>query len=282
MVENSTTVIKSNGAAELFNNEKLRTSLRHAGATDALAEEITAHIAKELVNGMTTADIYRHAFGILRKKAHRAAVRYSLRRSITALGPTGFPFEKFVGELLKWQGYSIALDQTVRGRCVEHEMDLVAWNADKLLMVEAKYHHELTYKTDVKVALYVKARFDDLREGTYRYGSHTSLSEGWLITNTKFTEKAVSYGECSGMYLLGWNYPARGNLHDQILAAGLIPVTSLTSFSDREKQLLMEKGVVLCQSVREKGETLRELGFTDQLIDKAREESAFLCSNASG
>lgn len=37
-------------------------------------------------------------------------------------------------------------------------------------MAEAKFHNELGIKSDLKVVLYVKARFDDLKENVYMYG----------------------------------------------------------------------------------------------------------------
>jgi len=61
-------------------------------------------------------------------------------------------------------------DQKVRGKLVEHEIDVVAWNEEKLIMVEAKFHNQLGVKTDLKVILYVKERFDDLSAVTFDYG----------------------------------------------------------------------------------------------------------------
>lgn len=277
MSEQTIEILKSNGTREPFRLEKLTESLRHTGAEQKLVDEVAAHVGKELVAGMTTDEIYRHAFAVLRARERRAASRYSLRRSMLSLGPTGFPFEKFIAEIFKRKGFETLLDQTVQGRCVDHEMDVIAWNREKLIMVEAKYHHELAYKSDVKAVLYLKSRFDDLREGSYRYGNKTRLDEGWLYTNTKFTEKAIQYAECVGMRLLGWNYPKTANLHHLIEEAGLLPITTLTVFSDAQKQTLMEKGIVLCQQVRAQPEALLGLGFSEELMEEAVNEAAHLC-----
>src|SRR3989338_7792844 len=259
-------IVKSNGERERFSFDKLEASLVRSGANTELAKEVTAHVEKEAVNGMTTGDIYRHAFSILHARERSAAVRYSLRRSLLALGPTGFPFEKFVGEVLKRRGYQVLLDQTLLGHCVDHEMDIVAWNAEKLMMIEAKYHHELAYKSDVKVVLYVKSRFDDLYAASFSYGNRTKLDEGWLITNTKFTDKAIKYAQCSGVKLVGWNYPERGNLHDLIATAGIHPITCLTTLSFGEKQTLMEQGIVLCEDFIAQKAKLKALGWGDEQI----------------
>jgi len=239
MTEQEILVVKTNGTREKFSFEKLQKSLKHSGASLELAKEVSNHIEKEIVNGMTTDDIYRHAFAFLHSRENTTAVRYSLRRSLLELGPTGFPFEKFIAEVFKRRGFSVLLDQVVLGKCVDHEVDVVAWNESKLLMIEAKYHHEISYKSDVKVVLYIKARFDDLYESTFSYGTRKKLDEGWLITNTKFTDKAVKYAACSGVNLMGWNYPEDNNLHQLIEATGLHPITCLTTLSVGQKRLLM-------------------------------------------
>lgn len=270
-------IVKADGTSESFDRQKLSESLRKSGASERVALEVAAHVERELVSGMTTTDIYHHAFSVLRAEQKKASARYSLRRSLLALGPTGFPFERFVAEIFNRKGFSVLVDQMVQGKCVDHEMDIVAWNREKLLMIEAKYHHELAYKSDVKVALYVKARFDDLYLAEFNYGNQRRLDEGWLITNTKFTEKAILYGECSGVRLLGWNYPQTGNLHDLIEATGLHPVTCLTTLSEGQKRTLMEQGIVLCESVRSEKAKLRSLGFGERLIEEAEAESNLLC-----
>jgi len=109
-------------------------------------------------------------------------------------------------------------DQTVLGKCIPHEVDVVAYNDKELIFCEAKYHNELGTKSDVKVALYIKARFDDLKHGTFDYGSPgRALTEGLLITNTKFSTTAIQYGKCENLRMIGWNYPEKGNLRDLIM-----------------------------------------------------------------
>jgi transcriptional regulator NrdR family protein len=52
------TVLKANGQREVFDEEKLRASLLHSGATDEAVEKVISHILPELHNDMTTNDIY--------------------------------------------------------------------------------------------------------------------------------------------------------------------------------------------------------------------------------
>lgn len=266
-------IIKGTGEKVLFDPSKLANSLRLAGAKKETIEEITTHIERELEDGMSTHAIYEHAFFLLHKIEKPVAARYSLRRAIMELGPTGFPFEDFVGEIFKSKGFMVETDHTVRGKCVEHEIDVVAYNENKLIMVEAKYHNDLNMKSDVKVALYIKARFEDISHGTFNFGKpNRKLDEGWIITNTKFTDSAIAFGKCENIKMVGWNYPEKGNLHDLIEDAGLHPITCLTTLSKNEKLDLLNQGIVLCKYLRDHKNVLTSIGVKEDRIESILHE----------
>jgi len=265
-------IVKSSGQKELFNPAKLENSLLRSGADHATVDDIVRHMAVELKDGMSTSQIYKHAFFLLEKKQKPVAMRYSLRRAIMDLGPSGFPFEDFIGHILREKGYEVLTDQVIMGSCVSHEVDVVAWNENKLIMAEAKFHNELGITTDVKVALYVKARVDDFKGMKYLYGKERNVDEGWLVTNTKFTSTAIHYAECNGLVLIGWNYPKRGNLQDMIVDSGLHPLTCLTTLSGSQKQLLLGRGIVLCKDLKEDSSLLRSIGFNEEKSKKVLEE----------
>lgn len=261
-------VVKSTGEHQVFDPSKLIFSLKRAGADSAQAHEITKHIEAELFDGMTTNDIYRHAFDLLRSSPIKSAVavKYSMKRAVSELGPNGFPFEKFIAEIFKAKGYEAVTDQVVQGHCVDHEIDVVAWKDTDLVMVEAKFHNEQGLKSDIKVALYIKSRFDDLAGLKYEYGGKKrKLTKCFLITNTKFTDHAIAYAECQGLNLIGWNYPKKGNLEDLIEESGLHPLTALSSLSELDKKKLLDQGLVLCKQLGTSVEALASYG-----IDKAR------------
>lgn len=260
-------MLKSNGEREPFDALKLENSLLNAGVSPDSAQKIIKTVQSELVDGMTTAEIYRHAFFLLHRMEKTSAVRYSMRRALSDLGPSGFPFEKFVAEIFKAQGYTIETDKMIKGYCAEHELDVIAYNDKKLIMTEVKFHNQNGIKTDLKVALYVKARFDDLRKMHFHYGGRDMvLSEGLLITNTKFTKSAISYAMCAGVGMIGWNYPTRGNLHDLIIQNKMHPITSLTTLSTDEKKYLINRGFVICSTVMDHLSVLDEGGFSQRRI----------------
>lgn len=271
-------ITKADGNKELFEEQKLIDSLKNSGGSDEIIEEILSHIEKEMYDGMPTSEIYSRAFKLLRSHSLPIAVKYSLRRALSELGPDGFPFEKYVAKIFETWGYNTLTDQSVLGVCVPHEVDVVAWNESKLIMVEAKFHNELDMKSDLKVVLYIKARFDDLKGNMFDYGGiKRNLTEGWLITNTKFTEQAIKYGECNGVKMLGWNYPRKGNLQDIIEELHLHPFTCLVSVSNTFKRELLSKGVVLCMDIYNNPEVLDEVGMKSPEKEEVIKEIKEVC-----
>lgn len=260
-------VIKATGEREEFNAQKLRDSLLRAQASPEAADNIVNQIENELKDDTSTKDIYHHAFELLGKEESPAAARYSLRRAVMELGPTGFPFEQFVAEIFRTKGFETTTDFMAKGECANHEIDIVAWNKEKLIFVEAKFHNELGIKSDLKIVLYIKARWDDLANQKFDFGDHKhKIDEGWLITNTKFSESAIKYAKCRNMKLVGWNYPEVGNLQDLIEEARLHPITCLNSTTPSDERLLMESGIVLCKQARDNPDILRQAGLSDEKI----------------
>jgi transcriptional regulator NrdR family protein len=272
-------IIKEDGATEVFDTRKLELSLLRAGAQPTMADKIVRTITEDLDKGVCDPDsenggsctvhqIYKKAFEMLKSISTSAAARYSLRRSIMEFGPTGFPFEEYIAEIFKAKQYQTLVDQVVLGGCVPHEVDVVAWNEQKLIMAEVKYHNEQGGKTDLKVSLYVKARYDDLSTTVFKYGDfpNRKIDEWWLITNTKFTDVAQKYGECKGLKLLSWVYPEGAGLLDMIEETKLHPITCLTTLTNTEKKELISKDIVLCKTIYEKRILLKEIGFSDEKI----------------
>lgn len=274
-------ITKSDGTKQLFEEEKLINSLRHVGASPEAIDDVVEEVEREIYDGMTTVEIYRRAFDLLRKHSSPVAAKYSVRRAMIELGPDGFPFEKFVARIFKMWGYEAVTDQTVIGKCVEHEVDVIAWKDNSLAMVEAKYHNEFGLKSDLKVSLYVKARYDDLSENEYDFGgTKRKLSEKWIITNTKFTDKAIRYSECSGIKLLGWNYPAKGNLHELISENGLHPITCLISLSRDQKRELVGLNTLVCLDLVGNPGVLNKIGIKPEDTEKILTEAQVVIEEA--
>lgn len=270
------TIIKTDGTVEAFDGNKLEASLRKSGASERTAERIRHTIEATIAPGAMTNEIYRRAFQMLRHDAREAAARYSLRRALFEFGPSGHPFEDFVAELFKKEGWLVEWRRMIPGRCVSHEVDVYATRGGERLAAELKYHNDPGYKTDVKTALYVKARFDDIWQCDASKQT-CPVDHGMLITNTKFTSQAIQYAKCSGLELLGWSYPHDGNLYDRIVSNGLYPITALTTLKKSEKRLLIDQGVVTCELLRERKDLMRQMNMTPERIGTVMAETETLC-----
>lgn len=268
-------ITKADGERESFSPVKLEESLKYAGASTTSRARVLAHISRELKPLMTTEDIYKRAFALLRQEeAVPIAARYSTKRAVYSLGPSGFPFEQFFAEVLKAHGWSVRTDVMLTGRCAPHEVDILAEKNGKRVGIEAKFHNEPGGKTDIKDALYVHARYEDLKVAPTEF---SRVDEGWLITNTQFTSNAIRYARCSNLTLIGWDYPRSRGLMQLIEDAKVHPLTCLTTLSDGEKRRLLDKRIVLCKSVQSE-HVLREHGVPPAKIPLVLEEAQKLCS----
>lgn len=269
-------ITKADGTVEAFDPEKLLSSLRRAGTDRGTAESITEEVSASIFDGIPTNEIYRRAFARVREYKKGAAARYSLKRAILEFGPSGFPFEAYMAELFRAKGYTAAIDQIVRGRCVEHEVDVVLKKGDETVYIEAKFHNTAGFKTDLKTVLYVKARHDDLREKREAEGVKGTM-RGLVVTNTKFTTIAEEYANCAGVELLGWDYPQEHDLHELIDETKLYPVTALESLNKKQKVALLQERVVLCNTLPNSSAALARVGIVGKKADKVLEEVGALC-----
>ena len=216
-------VIKNSGKKEFFQPHKLKESLQRTKASPKLIKNVLDYIEKNVKNGMTTHDIYKKAFSLL-KEHPEPAKHYSLKRTIMDLGPDGHNFEQFVAKLFIKLGYHTKTNQIVQGHCVTHEVDVVATNAEETLFIECKFHNLPGTKSDVKTALYVYSRGEDIKDylKLTNPDSITNPRVG-LITNTSLTEDAIKYGLCKNMYLLAWNFPPNKGLETLMTRHNLYP-----------------------------------------------------------
>lgn len=284
MKERSAILIeRANGEMDVFAPSKLRASLSRAGAREADIDHVVHEVEGSLREGMRTREIYKIAYRSLRKRSRGTAGRYSLKQAILQLGPTGFPFEKYVGALLAHQGYRTTVDVVVPGKCVDHEVDVVAEKGDQHYMVECKFHSDPKRKCDVKIPLYIQARFKDVEQQWKLIPGHgAKFHQGWLVTNTRFTSDAVQYGECAGLYLLSWDHPHGESLRERVDRSGLHPITCLTTLTKTEKQRILDDGTVLCAEIMKDEKILGRAGVNDRKVAKIMKEVEELCGPVHG
>ena len=270
-------ITKADGTVEYFKLEKLRRSLRRSGASPDEVNRVIAALTPTLREGITTQEIYRNAFKLLHGSGSPVAARYSLRRALFNLGPTGFPFEKFLGRLFALDGYTTETGRIIPGKCAEHEIDIAAYKDDHSFVAEAKFHARPGIKSDLQVAMYSYARLMDLREKKICHQDICGIKEFWLITNTKFTSAARDYGTCVGLKLLSWDFPKNNNLHDRIQRAGVYPITVLQGLSAKQARTLIERDIILCSDLVNKPHILKILHLPKRRYESILNEARDLC-----
>lgn len=273
-------IIKASGEQVMFSTKQLSKSLQRAGANAEQISNVIREVSEKIYPGITTKKIYKLAFNLLKKDSKNVAAKYHLKSAIMELGPSGYPFEKLIGEIFRYQGYITKVSTLVQGKCVTHEVDVIAKKDNLQLMIECKYHNQSGIICDVKIPLYIQSRFKDVEaKWVESKGSENMTYKGCVVTNTRFSDDAMKYGNCSGLTLIGWDYPLKGSLREKIDSMGLYPITCLTTLSKSEKQFLLDNKIVLCLELLDHPSLLQEAGLQNERFDKAHQEIIQLCNH---
>jgi hypothetical protein len=271
-------ILKASGDEEIFSTDKLKRSLFNAGANDETVKRIVDNIEDWIHHGVTSKKIYTRAFSILRHEKKTTAVRYKLKQAILELGPTGFPFESLIGQLFEMKGYSTEVGVVVNGMCITHEMDVIATLDKSQNIIECKYHKDQGKQVSIQVPLYVHSRVDDIIQKRKTLPEFQDFSfSTWVITNTRFSPDSMNYSKCSGVQLLGWDYPSGNGLKENIEKYKLYPITVLTNLSKVEKQQLMEKGIVSCPQLLKHPDSVKTFDFNQRKYDRLIKELEEIC-----
>lgn len=276
-MSNSVLVKKQSGETEPFSEQKLRQSLERSGATAHNIQHIIDQVRGHLFEGITTREIYRIAFRLLRQSQRSTAARFSLKKAIMELGPTGYPFEHFIGEIMKGKGFVVQVGQILKGKCVSHEVDVVATHHHSHHLMECKFHNQQGKISNVQVPLYINSRFEDIRNiWQHLPGNAQKTFQGWVVTNTRFSADALEYGKCAGLHLVSWDYPRGNSLKEMIEQSGLFPITAITTLTLKQKQQLLAREIVLCRQLMDQPVALDELGIPAGKKNKILQEAKAL------
>jgi hypothetical protein len=245
-------VINSIGEKEPFSSQKLYRAILRVGAPRDLAEKITEIIERHAYPGIKTSEIFEKVKELLLQKTRKSAMRFNLREGMRRLGPTGFVFEKFIGDVFEAMGFEVKINQYLAGFCLdEYEIDLIARKENLIYVGELKYRNVSGDKVHIQDALANHARFIDIMKGPFfkKREYDGCKIKTILVTNEKFTDKTITYSLCSGVGLLGWRYPKGSGLEYVIEQSGLYPVTLLSSLKGHLKDIFVSENIMLIKDV---------------------------------
>jgi hypothetical protein len=235
-------ITKANGQKAEFDPNKVITTCIRAGADQTLAKRIARQVHSQIRYGVSTKEIYKMVLRLLSDNSTAAIKhRYRLKESIMKLGPAGFSFESYVGQILRYYGYQvISIGTKIQGKCVMHEIDLIVKSTDeKKWLVECKYHNFPGRYTGLKESLYTHARFLDLAD---------KFDNEMLVCNTKVSPEAVTYATCIGQKILSWRFPPQRGLETMIEEKKLYPVTILGP-NKKELEILSKNNMMIAKDL---------------------------------
>jgi len=245
-------VINARGEKEPFSEAKVYRSAKRAGASNKAAKEISGILKKEVHEGIRTQKIFARIKQLLRKESPGAAIKFNIKEGMRKLGPTGFPFEKYAGEILKALGYQVKINRFIPGRCVRsYEIDFIARKGNVVYLGECKYRKYFGDRVHSHDALANYARYLDICNGSYfKAKEYKGASiKTMLVTNTKFSGRTMDYSRCVGAELLGWNYPRNNGLEKLVEERKLYPVTILPGLKGYLKDIFVQERIMLAKDL---------------------------------
>ena len=269
-------IVKSTGEKQSFSWHKVYRSVKRVGGPSNLATQIADKLQEEVQPGWTTLRISRRVRALLKQRKPSSAIKFNLFWAMTQLGPTGFPFQKYIARVFEAQGFKVVVEKWAQGKCVRHAVDFIADNGRTVYIGECKYHNTRGIKTNIDSVLHYFARFSDIQNGSSftQARREKKIIKTMLITNTQFTTKAIKYARCVGQELWGWNYPHRQGLETIIDARKVYPITILPSFrGGRLMQVFSEKGLTLARDVLDKESYLKKMNLSPKLLSSLQREA---------
>jgi Holliday junction resolvase len=237
-----TFIIKANGHKVLFNEKKILSTCRRAGADKKTALRILKKVYSQIYPEIKTHNIYKLVLRAISEEKDGQALhqRYQLKEAIMKLGPNGFAFENYVGNILEHYGLHIkGIRSRIKGRCSNHEIDLIAISNKKKFMIECKHHSTRGGFIGLKVALYTHARFLD---------TSPKFEGEVIVCNAKVSQTAKKYAKCIGQQIFSWRYPAKNSLEKTIEKYNLYPITIL-NLSQNELRIFSESNMMIAKDL---------------------------------
>ena len=267
-------ILKASGYPEAFSKEKLKLSLERTGLPKKECDHICDKVSQQIAEGSNTRDIFKKTLKLVRATSPIATVHYSLKKSLFELGPEGHHFETFVSKYFEEIGYKTDTRKILKGKFVSHEIDVIAEMNEKEHFTECKFHNHAGLKNDIKISLYVKARWDDLKDGP----QGKKLKKFSIASNTAFTDDAITYANGTGLHLLGINMPEGDSFLDKIKKLKLYPITSLRYLPKTYKKIFLNNNIILARDVGQNTHRLFELGMNQNDINILLKEIEMLTS----
>ncbi len=237
-------VIKADGTKERFQKSKIADTCIRAGVSRSNAEKIAEKVARTIKNGTHTKEIYRIILSELGRIEKKHTMIFRLREAIAEI-PSQM-FEAYAKKVLQAHGYACRGSTLIKGKCVEHEVDIIA-KKDKLFLVECKHHINPHRFCGLGIALQVQARLEDTVDGFKAGINKYNFDSAWIFNNTKFSDHAKMYAAAKGIRMTGWR-SGDYSLDSLVHAKRVFPITMVVT-QPSVRQSLLDSGILTIQDI---------------------------------
>jgi Holliday junction resolvase-like predicted endonuclease len=266
-------VTKADGSKQPFDKQKIINTCLRLQATPEQAQSIADKIEAKAYDGIPTKKILQMIFQYMKK--YRPAIGYQidLRQAIAMLRSKP-DFEIFVSKLFEAIGYEVETNLIIQGKCIEHEIDVVARKGNEIILVEVKHHVNHHTYSGLDVFLQLNSTLEDLREG-YKAGKNKfRFTKAILICNTKVSEHAKRYALCKGLEFIAWKFPLERGLERIIEENKLYPITFLREIERGEAYKLADAKIVTIKQLLDDAEKIaRNTGISKNRILKLQQDA---------
>ena len=180
----------------------------------------------------------------------------------------------FVQVLLKHNGFEVSPNQLLNGKCVEHEVDAIARKDGVTYFVEAKHHSSYHTPTGLDESRIARAVLEDVIEGFVLGKSDLKVDRAMIVTNTRYSDQAVQYGNCRNILQIGWSSPTDHGLQSMIEGKNLLPLSCVRGLSMDARLKLANSGIVLFEQLIEEDTVglARKTGLAQDFVRNIKEK----------
>lgn len=239
-------VITKDREKTVFLPKKIKRAILRCGGNEAMFNQVIQKIEKNFKNklNITTKDIYTSVKQSLFEIDPKTALKYSLKEAMESLGPDGFCFEKYIHHCLKELNFKLTPNIYINGKATDYEMDFIAEKDNISYLGECKYKNSKDGKVDVNVVLIAYGSYIDItNNNTYSKENSKRI----IITNTRFTSKAIAFAKEYDILLKGWNYPNDDGLETYIDRHLLYPITIFSKINSNTLHKLASENIILAK-----------------------------------
>jgi hypothetical protein len=259
-------VTKADGSKQPFDKQKIINTCLRLQATPEQAQSIADKIEARAYDGIPTKKILQMVFQYMKK--YRPAIGYQidLKQAIAMLRSKP-DFEIFVAKLFEAMGYEVETNLIIQGKCIEHEIDVVARKGNEIILVEVKHHVNHHTYSGLDVFLQLNSTLEDLKLGYESGKNNFKFTKAILICNTKVSDHARRYALCRGLEFIAWKFPPEKGLERLIEDYKLYPITFLKEIERNEAYKLADVGIVTVKQLLDDAEKIsRKSGISKNRV----------------